>query len=82
MSNIFPYPKRNKVFYFKNILQEFNRTQKDNFIIGGGLCVRQSDEYLGDVRMLFTFQYNIKYIAFYAFFILRFNFILNFIDLL
>jgi len=55
MSNIFPYPKRDKEFYFKNILQKLNRTQNNNFILGGGLCVRQSDKYLGEVRMLFTF---------------------------
>lgn len=51
MKNLFPLPKKEKVFYFKNILEELNRTQINNLIIGGGLCIKQSSEGLGQLIM-------------------------------
>jgi len=48
ISNLFPLPKREKIFYFKTILQQLNRTKSDNFIIGGGLCERRNTD-LGEV---------------------------------
>ncbi|KYN26963.1 PREDICTED: ester hydrolase C11orf54 homolog [Trachymyrmex cornetzi] len=41
ISNLFPFPIKNRNIYFKNILQELDRTQSDNLIIGGGLCTRK-----------------------------------------
>ncbi|XP_024882165.1 uncharacterized protein LOC112461230 isoform X1 [Temnothorax curvispinosus] len=53
VSNLFPCPKKEKIFKFENILQELNRTQYDNFIIGGGLFTTQPTLHLYEVYLHF-----------------------------
>ncbi|XP_077275220.1 ester hydrolase C11orf54 homolog [Temnothorax americanus] len=56
ISNLFPCPKKEKIFKFENILQELNRTQYDNFIIGGGLFTTQPTLHLYELIMNASFS--------------------------
>lgn len=53
ISNLFPSPKRSKIFRFKKILKELDRIQNRNFIIGGGLCTSHFDKYLAEVYIIY-----------------------------
>ncbi|XP_018047317.1 PREDICTED: ester hydrolase C11orf54 homolog [Atta colombica] len=56
ISNLFPFPLKDKI-YFQNILQKvLDRTQSDNLIIGGGLCTKQSNELLVELIMNASFS--------------------------
>lgn len=68
ISNLFPFPKRSKIFHFKKLLEGLNRIQNRNFIVGGGLCTPHYNKYLAEVYIIYISK--IKYIDFFAFFVI------------